>query len=70
MKLGYRYSVGRILESLSRSDCTYLEGNLYLFNYNDEVLQALQQETGIEFDHKVLTLKEINWKKLQEKWKP
>ena len=59
MKLGYRYSVGRILESLSRSNCTYLEGNLYLFNYNDEVLRDLQQETGIEFDHKVLTLKEI-----------
>ena len=59
MKLDYRYSAGRILESLSKSNCCHLDRNLYLFQYYDEVLQDLQKATGIEFDHKVLTLKEI-----------
>ena len=59
MKLNYQYSIRKILDSLARSNCCIIEENLYLFTYYDEVLRDLKKITGIEFDHKVLTLKEI-----------
>lgn len=57
--LGYRYSANKILNSLASSNCCHMDENLYLFSYNDEILRDIQKITGIVFDRKVLTLKEI-----------
>ena len=48
-KLGGRYPVPRILESLKRSSCSLLEQNLYLFDYHDQVLADIGELLGIDF---------------------
>ena len=47
-KLGGRYSVPKILESLKRSSCSLLEQNLYLFDYHDQVLADIGELLGID----------------------
>ena len=59
MKTEHRYSIGRLLDSMSQSICVHASENLYLFSYYDEVLQWIGEKTGIEFNHKVLSLIEI-----------
>lgn len=59
MKTEHRYSIGRLLDAMAQSSCTYLKENLYLFSYYDEVLELIGGKTGIEFNHRILPLKEI-----------
>lgn len=59
MKTERLYSIGKLIDSMAQSNCTYLKENLYLFSYYDEVLEWIGKKTGIEFDHKILSLKEI-----------
>jgi len=59
MKAEHRYSIRRLLNAMVQSNCTYLKENLYLFNYHDEVLELIGGKTGIEFNHRILSLKEI-----------
>lgn len=59
MKTEHRYSIGKLIDSMVQSNCTYLKENLYLFSYYDEVLEWIGEKTGIEFNHRVLPLKEI-----------
>ena len=39
-KLERKYSIGTILESLSKAECSLIQQNYYLFDYYDEVLKA------------------------------
>ena len=59
LKTEHRYSIGKLLDSMARSNCIYLKDNLYLFCYYDETLELLSQKTGIKFNHKMLSLGEI-----------
>jgi transposase len=59
MTLKYKYSVGRILESLRKAECTYLKQNYYLFDYYDEVLADIGSAYGIDFSKRIRTLREI-----------
>lgn len=58
-RLGRKYSVSAILESLRRCECSLMEQNIYLFDYYDEILKDIGDLLGIDFGKKYRTLKEI-----------
>ena len=54
-----KYSIGEMLESIGKAECTYLQQNYYLFDYSDEILEDLGKEFGIDFTKRVRGLAEI-----------
>jgi len=58
-KVENKYSVGKIMESLNKVSCSHLEQNLYLFDYCDEVTEAVGSAIGIDFGMKYMKLGEI-----------
>lgn len=58
-KLDKKYSVGKILESLSKCNCLNVQENYYLFNYYDTVLKEIGEITNIDFSLKNRTLQDI-----------
>lgn len=67
MKLGNKYSSGKIIKSLSKAECTLLQQNYYNFIYYDEVLKDIGNATGIDFSKKIRTLGEIKQELAQTK---
>lgn len=59
MKLEHKYSTAKIIESLSRSECSLLQQNYYLFDYYDEVLKDIGKISGIDFSKRIRSLGEI-----------
>lgn len=59
MKLKHKYSTRKIIESLSKSECSLLQQNYYIFDYYDEVLKEVGKVTGIDFSKRIRTLGEI-----------
>ena len=59
MKTEQKYSIGKLLDSMSQANCIHVNENLYLFSYYDKVLEWISEKTGIKFNHKILTLGEI-----------
>ena len=58
-KLEKKYSVGKILESLSNCNCTNIQENYYLFDYYDTVLKDIGLITNIDFSLKNRSLQDI-----------
>lgn len=58
-KLDKKYSVGKILESLSKCNCSNIHENYYLFDYYDEVLKDIGVVTNIDFSLKNRDLQDI-----------
>ena len=58
-RLGRRYSIRKILESLSKAGCSRIQQNYYLFDYYDEVLKDIGQIMEIDFGKRIRTLGEI-----------
>ena len=58
-KLERKYSVGKILDSLSKAECSLLQQNYYLFDYYDEVLREIGAIMDIDFGKRIRTLGEI-----------
>ena len=58
-KLERKYSIGTILESLSKAECSLIQQNYYLFDYYDEVLKDIGNVTDIDFGKRIRTLGEI-----------
>lgn len=59
LRMGNRFSVSQIVNSLERASCSHLEENLYLFDYRDEVTDAICESLGVDLNHKYLSLGEI-----------
>ena len=59
MKLDRKYSIGTILNSLSKAECSLLQQNYYLFDYYDEVLKDIGKVSNIDFSKRIRTLGEI-----------
>ncbi len=59
LKMHGKYSIGRLLESLSKSECSLVQQNYYLFDYYDEVLKDIGETTGIDFSKRIRSLGEI-----------
>lgn len=58
-KLKGKYSATNILESLHKIECTNVEENIYIFDYDDEISQAVGAALGIDFSRKYMTFGEI-----------
>lgn len=58
-KLEHKYSVGTILESLSKAECSLVQQNYYLFDYYDELLKDIGLIMDIDFGKRIRTLGEI-----------
>lgn len=58
-KLDKKYSVTKILESLSKCNCQNLEENIYRFNFFDTVLKDIGNVIDIDFSFKNRTLQDI-----------
>lgn len=58
-RLGRKYGVSAILESLRRCECSLVEQNIYLFDYYDEILKDIGELLKIDFSKKYRTLGEI-----------
>jgi transposase len=58
-KTGDQYSSEKILESLAKSCCVNFHGSQYVFDHNDEVLEAVGNTLGIDFGKKYRSLGEI-----------
>ena len=58
-KLDKKYSVGKILESLSNCNCSNYHENYYLFDYYDAVLKDIGNILNINFALKNRTLQDI-----------
>lgn len=54
-----RYPASKILESLNKVCCSIVEENYYMFNYRDEVTDAIGESLGIDFTRKYMKLGEI-----------
>lgn len=59
LKTNGKYSIGRLLESLSKSECSLVQQNYYLFDYYDEVLKDIGKAMGIDFSKRIRSLGEI-----------
>lgn len=58
-KLDKKYSVAKILESLSNCNCSNIQENYYLFDYYDSVLEDIGSVTNIDFSLKNRTIQDI-----------
>lgn len=58
-KMDRRHSIGKMLESLDKSECTLLKANHYLFDYIDDVLQDIGDKFCIDFSYRSRTLGDI-----------
>jgi transposase len=58
-KLEQKYSIGKLLDSLSKANCTLIQQNYYLFDYYDDVLKDIGMSLNIDFSMRIRTLGEI-----------
>ena len=58
-RLGRKYGVSPILESLRKCECSLIEQNIYVFDYYDEILKDIGELLNIDFSKKYRTLGEI-----------
>jgi transposase len=59
MKLGGKYTIARITETLRKAACTRIDQNLWLFDFADEVTDDMNAVFGTDFGRKIMTLREI-----------
>lgn len=58
-KFDNKYSAGKILDGLSKTCCSNIDGNQYISHYNDDVVKEIGDVFGIDFRKKYRTLAEI-----------
>ena len=58
-KVAKKYSVGKILESLGKYNCTNIQENIYQCNYYDSILKEIGESINIDFSLKNRTLQDI-----------
>lgn len=59
IKTERKYSIGKLLDSLSKAQCTLVQQNYYLFDYYDEVLKDIGKALDIDFGKRIRSLGEI-----------
>lgn len=58
-RLGKKYSVGKIIESLQKCHCSHIQENYWLFNYTDDLLANIGKTLNINFEQKFMRLQDI-----------
>jgi transposase len=59
LRLSNRFTITQISESLRRAAGTHLQDNYYVFDYRDEIIDAINEALGLSLTKKYLTLSEI-----------
>jgi transposase len=59
LRLGGKYTVAKIVETLRKVECSNIDQNLWLFDYSDDVTDDMNAAFGTDFGLKVMTLKQI-----------
>lgn len=59
LKMQRKYSIGTLLNTLSKSCCSLVQQNYYLFDYYDDVLKDIGQTFDIDFSKRIRSLGEI-----------
>lgn len=59
IKTARKYSIGKLLESLSKAGCSLIQQNYYLFDYYDDVLKDIGKSLDIDFGKRIRSLGEI-----------
>lgn len=58
-RLKHKYSVDKIIDSLKKYSCSYLDENYYLFDYYDEIIDTLSTIFSLNLNNKILSRKKI-----------
>jgi transposase len=58
-RLGGKYTVENIRESIKKAACSHLEENIWIFDYADEITKSMEEAFGINFGLKYMKLNEI-----------
>ncbi len=58
-KLGNKYPVGQILESLRKYNCTKIDVNTHQFLYYDDVLEACEKAFDVQLNKKYLSQQQV-----------
>jgi transposase len=58
-RLDGKYNIARIAETLRKVECSRIDQNIWLFDYADEVTDAMNDSFGTNIGRKVMSLKEI-----------
>jgi transposase len=59
LRLGGKYTIAKITETLRSVSCSHIDQNHWLFDYTDEVTDDMNAVFGTDFGRKIMTLKEI-----------
>jgi transposase len=59
MKLNGKYTIDKITETLRKVACSHIDQNVWLFDFADEVTEAMNVAFGTNFGIKALTLQDI-----------
>jgi len=59
VKMDHKYSIGQMLESLNKAECTHMKQNFYLFDYCCDVLMDMGKVFNIDFSKRIRGLGEI-----------
>ena len=59
LRLKGKYTIAKITETLRKVACSYLDQNIWLFDYADEVTDDINKAFGMNIGRKVMTLDEI-----------
>jgi len=58
-RLGSKFPVSRIMESLGNVCCSHIKENIYMFDYRDDITDAISETFGIDLSKKYMRLGEI-----------
>jgi transposase len=59
LRLGGKYTIAKIVETLRKVECSNIDQNLWLFDHTDEVTDDMNAAFGTDFGLKTMTLKNI-----------
>ena len=59
LRIGKKYNIAKITETLRNINCSRVEQNLWLFNYRDDVTDLLNSVFGTDFGQKFMTQEKI-----------
>jgi transposase len=59
MRLGGKYTIAKITESLRKVSCSHLDQNVWLFDFADALTDEMNVVFGTEIGRKIMTLQEI-----------
>jgi transposase len=58
-RLGCKYTIAKITETLRNVSCSHIDQNHWLFDYANDVTDDMNAVFGTDFGRKIMTLKEI-----------